>query len=707
MMKISSCCRPLTAKEINEACDEVGQIEVVKPRGNMSNRVSYYNIPVAFDIETTSFMVQTSEQVEKRATMYIWTMAIRDVVIQGRTWKEFVNVCNYLSKRYALTLNKRMIVYVHNLSFEFQFMHKWFEWHEIFSLEERQPIKAVTKGGIEFRCSYKLSGYSLSNLGKNLTKYKIEKLSGDLDYTLPRNSKTPLTEKENAYCINDVLVVNAYIQEYIERSGSICDIPLTKTGEVRNFARKYCFYGGGNPKKNQDTYKEYRQLMSILTLTSDDYQMLKRAFAGGFTHASALWSNALLTNIHSMDFTSSYPYVMVSEKFPMSQLNELKEVNDKNFRFCIKNYCCVFDVRFINIRPKIIYENYISYSKCKNVSNVVLNNGRIVSADSITLTITELDFMIIYSFYEWDEMYVGKFKYMYKGYLPTNFIKAILELYHKKTTLKGVQGEEVNYLLSKERINSCYGMTVTDICRDEIIYSPDEWTKQKVDISHAINKNNESKKRFLYYPWGVWVTAYARFNLFTAIMELGEDYVYSDTDSVKFMNYEKHKNYFESYNNNVVIKLKNAMTYHKLDFSLCSPKNNDNEIKTLGVWDDEGTYDKFKTLGAKRYMTFKNNNLSITVSGLNKKIAVEYLKTEYGNDVFDNFTDGLFIPSQYTGKLTHTYLDNEMSGKLTDYQGNTADYYEKSGVHLGPAEYSLSIDRMYLNYILGIKDLEV
>ena len=48
-----------------------------------------------------------------------------------------------------------------------------------------------------------------------------------------------------------------------------------------------------------------------------------------------------------------------------------------------------------------------------------------------------------------------------------------------------------------------------------------------------------------------------------------------------------------------------------------------------------------------------------------------------------------------------------MYGKLTDYQGNTADYYEKSGVHLGPAEYSLSIDRMYLDYILGIKDLEV
>ena len=707
MMTISSCCRPLPAKEINKACDEVGQIEVVKPRGNTTNRVSYYNIPVAFDIETTSFMVQTSGQIEKRATMYIWTLAIRDVIIQGRTWQEFVNVCNYLSRRYALTSAKRIIVYVHNLSFEFQFMHKWFEWDEIFSLEERQPIKAVTKGGIEFRCSYKLSGYSLANLGKNLTKYKIEKLSGDLDYTLPRNSKTPLTQKENAYCINDVLVVNAYIQEYIERSGSICDIPLTKTGEVRNFARKYCFYGGGNPKKNQDTYKEYRQLMDILTLNPDDYKMLKRAFAGGFTHASALWSNAILTNIHSMDFTSSYPYVMVSEKFPMSQLNELKEVNDKNFRFCITNYCCVFDVRFTRIRPKIIYENYISYSKCKNVSNAILNNGRIVSADSITLTITELDFKIIYSFYEWDEMYIGKFKYMYKGYLPTNFIKAILELYHKKTTLKGVKGEEVNYLLSKERINSCYGMTVTDICRDEIIYSSDEWTKQKVDIDHAINKNNESKKRFLYYPWGVWVTAYARFNLFTAIMELGEDYVYSDTDSVKFMNYDKHKNYFESYNDNVVIKLKNAMNYHKLDFSLCSPKNNDNETKTLGVWDDEGTYDKFKTLGAKRYMTFKNNNLSITVSGLNKKIAVEYLKTEYGNDVFDKFTDGLFIPSQYTGKLTHTYIDNEMYGKLTDYQGNTADYYEKSGVHLGPAEYSLSIDRMYLDYILGIKDLEV
>lgn len=699
-MKISQSVH--SPSEIINAIKEAGILDTVKD----NKKVEYINAPFAFDIETTSFTVQSTgtNDVEKRAIMYIWTLSINGIIVQGRTWSEFVEVIERLSTWYELRDDKRLVIYVHNLAFEFQFMHRWFEWKEVFSLKERQPIRALTTLGVEFRCSLKLSGYSLENLGSKLTSHDIEKLVGDLDYSTIRNSKTTLTNKELQYCINDVLVVTAYIEEYIDRVGGIQYIPNTKTGEVRNYARKMCFYGGD--KNNKTTYKEYRHLMSELTLTAEQYEVIKRAFSGGFTHANALYVGETLHDIYSMDFTSSYPYVMVSEKFPMSapKYTAIKSIND--FRFMIAKYCCVFDIEFYDLESTSLNENYISYSHCDAIKKPIVNNGRIVKAEYLSTTITDRDYIIINSFYKWSKIRISNFWYMRKDYLPTNFVKAILSLYIDKTTLKGVEGKEVDYLLSKERINSLYGMTVTDICRDKIIYSPVDWTSEKPDFEEAINKNNVSKKRFLYYPWGVWVTAYARFNLFTAIKELQDDYVYSDTDSVKFYNYERHKSYFDKYNNNVMLKLKAAMKAHKLPFEMTCPKTIDGREKQLGVWDFEGKYSRFKTLGAKRYLTEKDGKVSMTVSGLSKKKAVEYLIKEYGSNIFDAFCDGLYIKPQYTGKLTHTYLDNQMEGYLTDYQGNTVKYLEYSGIHLSPADYNLSINKIYLDYILNIKDEE-
>ena len=102
-----------------------------------------------------------------------------------------------------------------------------------------------------------------------------------------------------------------------------------------------------------------------------------------------------------------------------------------------------------------------------------------------------------------------------------------------------MEGKEVEYLLSKGMLNSVYGMCVTDPVKDEHTYET-EWDLEKVDVMEAIHKYNESKGRFLFYPWGIWVTAYARRNLWSAILNVGNDYVYSDTDSIKALNFETH-----------------------------------------------------------------------------------------------------------------------------------------------------------------------
>ena len=201
------------------------------------------------------------------------------------------------------------------------------------------------------------------------------------------------------------------------------------------------------------------------------------------------------------------------------------------------------------------------------------------------------------------------------------------------------------------------------------------------------------------------MTAYARRNLFTGIYEFGNDYVYSDTDSVKGINIEAHQEYINAYNQKITYKLEKALKWHGIPLEAIRPKTNKGVEKPLGVWDYEGIYTRFKTLGAKRYMTEKNDAISITVSGVNKSTAVPFIIQKYGkNHAFDAFQEDLYIPADATGKMTHTYLDEDMCGIIIDYTGKSMKYFEHSGVHLEGAEYSLSLAQAYIDYLMGIQE---
>lgn len=665
------------------------------------NRTKYINVSCAFDIEVSSFY----EYDEKRACMYIWMLGLGGYCVIGRTWQEFKEVLQKIVNYLGLGKDVCLVLYVHNLAYEFQFIKDMFEWEAVFAIDERKPNYARTKDGIEFRCSYQLSGYSLTMVGKNLQKYKVEKLSGDLDYSKVRHSKTKLTKEELAYCVHDVLVVMAYIQECIETEGNITQIPNTKTGYVRRAVKRKCL-GTGNKKKRNWMYRDF---MQGLTLEADEYMQLRRAFQGGFTHASAFHSGETLHDVDSYDFTSSYPTVMLCEKFPMSTSEKVEIHNREELDYNLARYCCLFDITFLNLQPKQMYEDYISASRCSSLINQTVNNGRIVCADMLTTTITEQDFMIINKLYTWDKIAITNFRRYKKRYLPKEFVEAILEFYENKTKLKDVEGMETEYLQSKANLNSLYGMTVTDIIRDSITYDK-EWKSEAPILEEAIEKYNKSKARFLFYPWGVWVTAYARKNLFTGICSCQLDYVYSDTDSLKIVHGENHKEYIEQYNEIITQMLHDAMDHHGIPFERTKPKTIEGIEKPIGVWDYEGHYSTFKTLGAKRYL-WKNDKgkMQMTVAGLNKQIGLKYLQFGElsGRSVFDKFTDDMYIPANWTGKNIHTYIDFPTEGIVTDYLGESYPYSELSSIHIEPTEYSLSIGAQYADYLLQIRTREV
>ena len=681
---------------IYQSIDELLDNEI--PFIKSSKKIEYANVPCTIDIESSSFY----DNGEKRGVMYAFVLGINGRCYIGRTYIELWNALNKVSEFYGLNSKRRMVFYIHNFAYEFQWFRKWRTWEKVFATDERSPLYALDDMGIEYRCSYLLSGYSLENVAKNLTKYKTRKMVGDLDYKLVRHSHTPLTKKEYGYILHDGIVVMCYIQEEIEsHHNNISLIELTKTGKVRKYVRKNCLYGKGGIWK----FKKYHNMMMGLPIVSvQEYEQLKRAFHGGFTHANSFYVNHIAHNVASFDFTSSYPYVLVSEMFPMGKGEIITIHSKEEFERNMNKYCCIFDCTFTNIESAIIYEHPISISKCYRLHGYTSDNGRLVSADEISITLTEQDYKVIRKFYKWEHLRIKNFRRYKKNYLPRDFVRSVLDLYQKKTELKNIEEFIVEYMNSKEMLNSCYGMAVTDICRTEIDYSNDSWGKIPPSPEEDLDKYNKKRNRFLCYQWGVWVTAYAQRNLFTAIYELQEDYIYSDTDSVKFVNYEKHKQYFEEYNTRVSIKLKRAMEHHGFDYHRVTPKTNKGIEKLLGAWDYEQTYRKFKTLGAKRYMVQEESGkYNLTVSGVNKKTAIPYLLDKYGEQIMEEFRDGLVIPPQYTGKNIHTYIDEETNGMITDYMGKTIGYHELSSVHLEESGYELSLSREFIDYLLGIK----
>lgn len=653
-----------------------------------NKKISVYNIPAGLDIETSSFY---DNEGEKASTMYAWGFGIYNKVTVGRTWREFENLISGIQDILELGEKKHLYVYVHNLPYEFQFIRKRFEWERVFLLEDRKPVYCSTNG-VVFKCSLKLSGgRSLDAVSRNLVKYKVRKMVGDLDYSLIRHSGTPLTDAEIKYLENDVRVILYYIQEKIEQDGDITLIPLTNTSYVRNYCRKAVY----------KRWKKYRKFISNLCIEPDEYMKLRSAFQGGFTHANPKYVLDVLKNVFSCDLTSSYPSVMVLEQFPMGVYKKLASCTESELISFSKSYCCLFKIKLASVVPRLFQDNPISSSKCIELKNPIIDNGRISMCDYLEMYITEQDYYVIREFYDYDSIEICDITLYYKGYLPKDLVLSILKLYEDKTLLKNVDGMENEYMISKNMINSAFGMMVTNPLRDIIEYIDNTYVKKNGDVAEEIERYNKNVRRFLYYPWGVWVTSYARANLFSAIIELGSDYIYSDTDSVKFFNMDRHKDYFRRYNEGIERKIKFVSEYRGIDINLFAPMSRGKSY-TIGVWDYEGEYDLFKTLGAKRYLIKKGGEVKITMAGVNKGKVSKWLGTL--DNPFDIFNDGTIISKDVSGRIILTYIDDEIEGGIVDYTGIPGHYKELSCIHMAPSDYEIGLSGDFIAFLRGIKE---
>ena len=638
-----------------------------------SKKKTYYNVSSAFDIETTTIdgIKDDKGKYVKNpyGFMYHWQFCINKKVIFGRTWEEFQTLIKKLVNILDLGLNKNLVVFCHNFSFEFQFIKDFIEGIEIFAREERKVIKCNTSNGIEFRCSYFLSNMSLAKFCENTQNVIHYKLEDTYDYSKLRTPTTPLTLEEKQYCFNDVYGLCECIDEYLKHD-TIATLPITNTGFVRREYREEMQANKKNYWKMKDT-----------ALTTEQYEMCKRAFRGGNTHANRYVAGAILNDVYSYDISSSYPSSMLLDDYPIGKFCGCTIGNQDKLNYFMKNYAMILEVSFKDITCRYdVPIPYLDIAHCYDMLGVVNDNGRILHADFLTVTLTNIDLDIILKQYNRESFIVVKAMYTTKGKLPYEFRKKTMDFFFRKTTLKGIIDKEYEYLKSKNRLNSSFGMCVTDMVHELITYNQDtfEWNTEKEDIETALARYYNNRNNFLSYQWGVFVTANARKHLQDMIDKVGLDIVYIDTDSIKFQN-KKHIGEFEEMNKKIIKQCESNDIPAYVDYN--------NERVYMQVWDFDGYYNRFKTLGAKKYcfehMVKEHKEFKITVAGMNKKKGAKVIGKIENFKLDETFFD--------IGRTTSWYNDE----KPHYIEVNGDRFLTASNIGILESTYTLGVTKEY------------
>ena len=409
---------------------------------------------------------------------------------------------------------------------------------------------------------------------------------------------------------------------------------------------------------------------------------------GGYTHANWLFSDTVIKgNIKSFDFCSSYPYVMTTFKFPMREFRKCKITNISQV---LDRFAYLIKVRFYNIKCNY-YNNFISLSKVNEVKNGRYDNGRIISAEYIEMTVTDVDLKFIFKThtiekYEFVECYFSRY-----DYLPKEFINFVLECYENKTKYKNVEGEEVRYNIEKQFVNSMYGMCVTNNIRDNVIFDNlAGWSEEKISNEEIISMLEKDKeKAFLSFSWGVWITSIARCNLLYNVIQLDKNTLYCDTDSIKvFGDYDTKV--IDNYNKSVFKRIENVSKELEIDKNKFMPKDKKEISHPLGVFENDNNYDEFITQGAKKYayVDSSDKKIHITVAGVPKKGA-RALKS------LEDFRDNFVFDYEYTNKNLIVYNDCMKEITITDYQGNEFTSNEQFGSTFIPTTYELGKSQEY------------
>lgn len=637
----------------------------------------YINLYATFDIESSMVLnnarTLTKDTPQYDGFMYIWQFCIEGVVIFGRTWDEYQALLDYLTKVFELGEKRKLKIFVHNLSFEYVYIRDFSKFTKVFGYDDRSIIRAQNDC-FEYLCSYVLSNMNLAKLCQNMGCTHV-KAKNDLDYSIVRTPTTELTEIEYGYCYNDVRGLWEAIAKYLEFD-TLATLPLTSTGFVRRDVRE-------NTRKN----KKYRKGFLKRKLNEELYQLFTEAFRGGNTASNRYATGYQIHGVKSKDMASSYPNVLLRfPEYPVGNFIKWAVDDIDDLVYAHNKYCTIGRYTFTNIEidPDATIP-YIPFYKCSRVSeDLECYNGRVLHAAELTIALTNIDFDIINSMYKYDDVIVTDYYVAKKGYLADEIREKIYEYYLKKCTLKYDPDVWYEYNLAKGKLNSIFGLMAQKIIKDEWILDANGdlvLSEERKTLDDYYNSFNS----FTEYQCGCFCTALARLMLQRGIDLVGDDMIYCDTDSVKYQG--DHDEDFQILNDEI----------RKTNNEYCTVKSDNGKDYTIGIWDDDGDYQTFITLGAKKYAyTDQEGKIHVTVSGLGKREAAAELEAGKG---LDDFRIGKVFT--HSGRTVAQY--NEHLGRHI-INVNGEDIVSYSNIAIVPTTYTLGVTSTMLAQLLSYSD---
>lgn len=611
--------------------------------------------------------------------------SINGKVITFRYIKEFIaflsELADVLNHRYGKTgkrdgryqsnnkqSKRRLIIYVHNLKYDIYALLDGLR--DTFGIkpDETMIIKSkiirLVAGQFEFRDSLVLTGLSLEKSGVEFDiDERYRKKVGYWNYDILRSPKSPLTDDELAYAVNDVLALEQIIRNLMKLHGvkRIKNLPPTKTGFVRRRIRKAV--------KNDEEHSERMEF----ALTPDSDKLANRAYHGGISDISQFdQMHYGCGHIGDFDMTSQYPFVLCTQLYPTGDsivdpattADDLDELIAEGWGFFADLTIHHCKIKQDMISPLLTNDWY-----------KIINSNKHNRFFGSRVYECHTDFAHTVSSVEWQELNkyfdltvtVNYCERFHLSRLPRVFISTILDAYADKTVYKGDAENETKYRLAKIVVNSIYGICGTsplyhdqtlDLATFEIRdLTPEEYARK--------SQHEKLKKRFVDYRWAPYCTSYARRFLARALSVVGHDAIYCDTDSAKFLNNNhKYDDWFKTENERIIGILKQSAYDLGIVPERFMPRDNKGKSRPLGIWDNDSFDGEMYAKAPKDNHKLKHlpdgDRLDITSSGISSKALRNFYVNGKGltkpAEQFNFYranSKRLVIPPEYSHKLTH------------------------------------------------------
>lgn len=503
------------------------------------------------DFETTVYKGQTDTEVWASAIVELFTDDVKIFHSIDETFK------------YLVSLNSNIVCYYHNLKFDGSFWLSYFlvdqGMKQALETTENgiqgfikprdmlnntvsysiagmgQWYKIIVKVGgyiIEFRDSLKLLPFSVKKIGKSFgTLHK--KL--DMEYTGFRYAGCTITEDEQKYIANDVLVVKEALEIMFTEGHKKLTIGSCCLSEYKKIITK----------KKFDTFFPNLSLIpldkSFGSENADEY--IRKSYRGGWCYLCKGKEQQIKTKGTTADVNSLYPSMMSSESgnlYPIGEPTFWKgDIPDEAFQpmhFFFVRISCQFYIKpnklpFIQIKGSLLYKmtemletSDVYNKKDGRYYDCYYDFDGTLKKATVTMTMTQTDYHLFKEHYEivnlevldgcWFNAKIGIFD---------NYIEKYKKI---KVTSKGAKRE-----LAKLFLNNLYGKMATSTNSNfKVAYI-------KEDRSLGFNTVIANEKLPIYIPVGSAITSYARnFTIRAAqknyhgVNERG--FIYADTDSI-------------------------------------------------------------------------------------------------------------------------------------------------------------------------------